>query len=106
MESDETIQRLASILKNVQNGLIRSYATWILLGTVAVLLYIFYFPELERDEILWKFAYILSLVTYLPALAAWCCSSFPRGSERAVKYVAFLGFPGDIHPLAPSRLSF
>jgi NADH-quinone oxidoreductase subunit L len=36
----ETIQGFASILKNVQNGLIRSYATWILLGTVAVLLYI------------------------------------------------------------------
>ncbi len=35
----ETIQGLASILKGVQNGLIRSYATWILLGTVALLLY-------------------------------------------------------------------
>jgi NADH-quinone oxidoreductase subunit L len=35
----ETIQGLASILKNVQNGLIRSYAAWILLGTVAVILY-------------------------------------------------------------------
>ena len=36
----ETIQGMASILKNVQNGLIRSYAAWILLGTVAILLYI------------------------------------------------------------------
>jgi len=35
----ETIQGLASMLKGVQNGLIRSYAVWILLGTVAVLLY-------------------------------------------------------------------
>jgi NADH-quinone oxidoreductase subunit L len=34
------IESLASILKGVQNGLVRSYATWILLGTVAVLLYI------------------------------------------------------------------
>ena len=38
--SDDTIQGLASILKNVQNGLIRSYAAWILLGAVAILLYI------------------------------------------------------------------
>jgi NADH-quinone oxidoreductase subunit L len=36
----ETIQDMASILKDVQNGLIRSYAAWILLGTVAVLIYI------------------------------------------------------------------
>jgi NADH-quinone oxidoreductase subunit L len=36
----ETVQSLASILKGVQNGLIRNYATWILLGTVAFLLYI------------------------------------------------------------------
>jgi NADH-quinone oxidoreductase subunit L len=35
----ETIQNMASILKNVQNGLIRSYAAWILLGTVAILIY-------------------------------------------------------------------
>jgi len=35
----EMIQGMASILKNVQNGLIRSYAAWILLGTVAILLY-------------------------------------------------------------------
>ena len=34
-----TIQGMASVLKGMQNGLIRSYATWILLGTVAVLLY-------------------------------------------------------------------
>jgi NADH-quinone oxidoreductase subunit L len=39
----ETIQGLASVLKNVQNGLIRSYAVWILLGTVAVIIYIAYF---------------------------------------------------------------
>jgi len=36
----ETIQGLGLILKRVQNGLIRSYAAWILLGTVAVILYI------------------------------------------------------------------
>jgi NADH-quinone oxidoreductase subunit L len=36
----ETIKGLGSILKHVQNGLIRSYAAWILLGMVAVLLYI------------------------------------------------------------------
>ena len=35
----EMIQGMASFLKNVQNGLIRSYAAWILLGTVAILLY-------------------------------------------------------------------
>jgi NADH-quinone oxidoreductase subunit L len=35
----ETIQGMASILKNMQNGLIRNYAAWILLGTVAILLY-------------------------------------------------------------------
>ncbi len=35
----EMIQGMASMLKNVQNGLIRSYAAWILLGTVAILLY-------------------------------------------------------------------
>ncbi len=34
------IQKLADLLKWVQNGLIRSYAAWILLGTAAVLLYI------------------------------------------------------------------
>jgi NADH-quinone oxidoreductase subunit L len=36
----QIVQDSASILKHVQNGLIRSYATWILLGTIAVLLYI------------------------------------------------------------------
>jgi NADH-quinone oxidoreductase subunit L len=36
----ESIQGLASMLKGIQNGLIRSYATWILLGTVAVLIYL------------------------------------------------------------------
>ena len=35
-----TIQGFGSVLKNVQNGLIRSYATWILLGAVAIILYI------------------------------------------------------------------
>ncbi len=35
-----TVQRAAAVLKYVQNGLIRSYAAWILLGTAAVLLYI------------------------------------------------------------------
>jgi NADH-quinone oxidoreductase subunit L len=34
------IQASASALKGVQNGLIRSYAAWILLGMVAILLYI------------------------------------------------------------------
>ncbi len=34
-----TIKGLGSVLKRIQNGLIRSYAAWILLGTVAVLLY-------------------------------------------------------------------
>jgi NADH-quinone oxidoreductase subunit L len=36
----ESIHGLASILKNVQNGLIRSYAVWILLGMLAILIYI------------------------------------------------------------------
>jgi NADH-quinone oxidoreductase subunit L len=36
----ESIQGLASILKNVQNGLIRSYALWILLGMLAIIVYI------------------------------------------------------------------
>ena len=35
-----TIQGFGSILKGVQNGLIRSYATWILLGAVVIILYI------------------------------------------------------------------
>ena len=35
-----TIQGSASLLKHMQNGLIRSYAAWILVGTVALLLYI------------------------------------------------------------------
>jgi len=34
------IQSWAGLLKRVQNGLIRSYATWILLGAVAILFYI------------------------------------------------------------------
>jgi NADH-quinone oxidoreductase subunit L len=36
----ETVQACANVLKNVQNGLIRSYAAWILIGAAAVLLYI------------------------------------------------------------------
>jgi NADH-quinone oxidoreductase subunit L len=39
----QTIRNFAGVLKNVQNGLIRSYATWILLGTAAVLLYVYVF---------------------------------------------------------------
>jgi NADH-quinone oxidoreductase subunit L len=35
-----TLQSWAGYLKNIQNGLIRSYATWILVGAVAVLLFI------------------------------------------------------------------
>jgi NADH-quinone oxidoreductase subunit L len=34
------IQGLASLLKGFQNGLIRGYATWILLGAAAILLYL------------------------------------------------------------------
>jgi NADH-quinone oxidoreductase subunit L len=39
----EFVRDLASIFKNVQNGLIRSYATWILLGAVAILFYLSYY---------------------------------------------------------------
>jgi NADH-quinone oxidoreductase subunit L len=39
----EFVQDLAYILKRVQNGLIRSYATWILLGAVAILFYLSYY---------------------------------------------------------------
>ena len=39
------IRNFGSLLKNVQNGLIRSYAAWILLGTVAVLLYFYAFSR-------------------------------------------------------------
>jgi NADH-quinone oxidoreductase subunit L len=35
-----TLQSWAGYLKNIQNGLIRSYATWILFGAAAVLLFI------------------------------------------------------------------
>jgi hypothetical protein len=31
---------MAGVLKSLQNGLIRSYATWILLGAAAALVYI------------------------------------------------------------------
>lgn len=34
------IQGAASVLKNIQNGLVRSYATWILAGVVLILLYV------------------------------------------------------------------
>jgi NADH-quinone oxidoreductase subunit L len=40
-----TIQHFASVLKNVQNGLLRGYAAWILLGMVAVLLYMYVFSR-------------------------------------------------------------
>jgi NADH-quinone oxidoreductase subunit L len=36
----ESVRAWAGLLKNVQNGLIRSYAAWILMGAVAVLVYI------------------------------------------------------------------
>jgi NADH-quinone oxidoreductase subunit L len=36
----ESIHGLASILKHAQNGLIRSYAVWILLGMLAIIVYI------------------------------------------------------------------
>jgi NADH-quinone oxidoreductase subunit L len=39
------IQNFASVLKNVQNGLVRSYAAWILLGVAAMLLYIYVFSR-------------------------------------------------------------
>jgi NADH-quinone oxidoreductase subunit L len=39
-ETGRMVRDAGSILKHVQNGLIRSYAMWILLGTVAMLLYI------------------------------------------------------------------
>jgi len=39
------IRNFGSLLKNVQNGLIRGYAAWILLGTVAVLLYFYAFSR-------------------------------------------------------------
>jgi NADH-quinone oxidoreductase subunit L len=35
------IHASAGVLKNVQNGLVRSYAAWILLGAAAVLFYIY-----------------------------------------------------------------
>ena len=38
-----SIQSFASVLKNIQNGLIRSYAAWILLGMAAILLYFYVF---------------------------------------------------------------
>ncbi len=41
----QSIRNFGSVLKNVQNGLIRSYAAWILLGMVAVLLYLYVFAR-------------------------------------------------------------
>jgi len=40
-----SIQNFGSVLKNVQNGLLRGYAVWILVGMVAVLLYIYVFAR-------------------------------------------------------------
>jgi NADH-quinone oxidoreductase subunit L len=37
----QTVQNLASVFKHVQNGLLRSYAAWIFLGMVAVILYLY-----------------------------------------------------------------
>jgi NADH-quinone oxidoreductase subunit L len=37
----QTVQNLASVFKHVQNGLLRSYAAWILFGMVAVILYLY-----------------------------------------------------------------
>jgi NADH-quinone oxidoreductase subunit L len=42
----KTVQGLASVLKGVQNGLIRSYAAWILLGTIVILLYLYLFRSI------------------------------------------------------------
>ncbi|PYV37878.1 MAG: NADH-quinone oxidoreductase subunit L, partial [Acidobacteria bacterium] len=36
-----TIQGSADLLKHLQNGLVRSYASWILAGTIAALFYIY-----------------------------------------------------------------
>ena len=100
MEPGRAIQGLASILKNVQNGLIRSYAAWILLGTVAILLYFFYVPELDATNM--DVPYILSIVTYLPALVALLLLFIPRGFDRTVKICRISGLPDHVHSLAPS----
>jgi NADH-quinone oxidoreductase subunit L len=39
----QTVQASAGFLKNMQNGLVRSYALWILTGAVFILLYVSYF---------------------------------------------------------------
>jgi len=39
----QAVQYFASVLKGIQNGMIRSYAAWIFLGTVAMLIYIYLF---------------------------------------------------------------
>jgi NADH-quinone oxidoreductase subunit L len=41
----QTIRNLASVFKHVQNGLLRSYAAWILLGMVAIVLYLYVFSR-------------------------------------------------------------
>lgn len=41
----QTIQNLASVFRHVQNGLLRSYAAWILLGMVAVVFYLYVFSR-------------------------------------------------------------
>jgi NADH-quinone oxidoreductase subunit L len=41
----QTIRSLASVFKHVQNGLLRSYAAWILLGMVAVIFYLCVFSR-------------------------------------------------------------
>jgi NADH-quinone oxidoreductase subunit L len=37
----QTVRNLASVFKHVQNGLLRSYAAWILLGMVAIIFYLY-----------------------------------------------------------------
>jgi NADH-quinone oxidoreductase subunit L len=44
-EAGRIVEDSSSILKHVQNGLIRSYATWILLGTVGLILYLSVFRD-------------------------------------------------------------
>ena len=37
----EALGGAAALLRNIQNGLVRSYAAWILFGAVAVLMYVY-----------------------------------------------------------------
>jgi NADH-quinone oxidoreductase subunit L len=39
----KSVQKLATALKGIQNGLIRSYAAWMLLGVIAILFYLSFF---------------------------------------------------------------